>query len=778
VFTDLGPSPDSGMTLRGIFTRLSLLSKVHSFFGSGSSEIEPAGLARFGLGLSGSFLLGVGLWVIIVDPFLLLTQGFAAGLFVLGIFNLLAALRNRLSLLRVNQISLVGYVVSLVSMYLFASRFVMVSYTTDTIVGTYMGVLRVLQLQSPYGFSIKPLLDKFGFSASFYTPGVDGSFDFHLAYPSLSFLSILPFYLLGLHDVRDTVFIFFGLSILLIFGLAPARLKSVSLAPFGLFPFVIAGSWTDSVWAFFLVLTAFLWYRHPKSSWVSLGLAVAVKQIAIVAAPFLLIRLWHESPQSRLRSLGTNVGMMLAAFFLPNLPFIISTPASWWADVVAPFLPNTPAQVPGGIGLSSFLLDLGIALPSSFFLVLMVGVSTGLLYLYSRQYRGLNSLVFAFPILVFFFYYRSFPNYMAFWLLPLTFELCRLGGPHLRLAFTARLPSIAWRPPTGTFLKIFRQRLTPSLMVMMALSVAFVGVSGAYISQASIPRSSILINGVTDPDGIGAATLINLTFTNLLSTPVYPTFFVKYGPLPYFWTSNTSALLNSGSANSFAITAPDAFSAVPRGDQFHILAYDKLTGQLLGESPLWKANIAAPSLVNPNLKWWVLDPSVGTKVPFNWKLSPTNTDPLWSGISPLSVNATSGVQMILNYTSVVGGVEKLALSQRVLLNGTSVSIHFNQSLTTNIASNLIFAASVADGTHTLYYIFSDRVTQQTVTPYSTNTTVVVPTQRSQWNTISLSPQSIWNAQGWAIPQQVTFTVFLESNSAGVYYVSLDSINPV
>jgi hypothetical protein len=766
------------MTLRAIFSRSSLVSIASRFFGSGTSQTQPAGLARLGLGLSGSFLLGVGLWVLIVNPFLLWTQSFAAGLFAFGIFNLLAAFRNRLSLLRVNQFALAGYAVSLLAMYLFASRFVMVSYTTDTIVGTYMGVLRVLQLQSPYGFSIKPLLDKFGFSPSFYTPGVDGSFDFHLAYPSLSFLSILPFYLLGLHDVRDTVFIFFGLSILLIFGFAPARLKSVSLAPFGLFPFVIAGSWTDSVWAFFLVLTAFLWYRHPKSSWVSLGLAVAVKQIAIVAAPFLLIRLWHENPQSRVRSLSTNVGMLLAAFFLPNLPFIISTPASWWADVVAPFLPNTPAQVPGGIGLSSFLLDLGIALPSSFFLVLMVGVSTALLYLYSRHYRGLNSLVFAFPILVFFFYYRSFPNYMAFWLLPLTFELCRLGGPNLRLAFAARLPTVSWRPHTGSLLKILHQRLTPSLMVMFALSVAFVGVSGAYISQASTPRSSIQINAVMDPDSIGAATTINLTFTNLLSTPVSPIFFVKFGPLPYFWTSNTSALLNGGSANSLTISAPDALSAVPRGNQFHLLAYDKLTGQLLGESSLSKANTPASSLENPALKWWVLDPSVGTKVPFDWKLSPTNTDPIWSGISPLGVNGTAGVQMIMNYSTAVRGVEKLALSQRVLLNATNVNIHFNQSLTTNIASNVIFGASVADGTHTLYYIFSDRATQQTITPYATNTTVIVPTQRSQWNTITLNAQSIWNAQGWTLPSQVTFTVFLESNFAGVYYATFDSISSV
>jgi hypothetical protein len=766
------------MTLRGIFKRLSLISKANGFFGSGSSQTQPAGLARFGLGLSGSFLLGVGLWVLIVNPFLLLTQGLATGLFALGIFNLLAAFRNRLRLLRVNQLSLVGYVVSFAAMYIFASRFVMVSYTTDTIVGTYMGVLRVLQLQSPYGFSIKPLLDKFGFSPSFYTPGVDGSFDFHLAYPSLSFLSILPFYLLGLHDVRDTVFIFFGLSILLIFGLAPARLKSVSLAPFGLFPFVIAGSWTDSVWACFLVLTAFLWYRHPKTSWVTLGLAIAVKQIAIVIAPFLLIRLWHERGELQPRTLATASGLMLAAFFLPNLPFILASPNVWWADIVAPYLPNAPSQVPGGIGLSNFLLDLGIALPSSFFIVLMLGASGSLLYLYARHYRGLNSLVFAFPILLFFFYYRSFPNYMAYWLFPLVLELCALGGPNFKIVSIFRVPSIAWRPPTGTFLRVFRQKLTPTVLVILVLTLAFVGVSGAYISQAANPKASIQVNSVMDPDSIGAVTMINVTLRNLLSTPISPNFFVKYGPLPFLWTTNSTGLINGYSTNSYVISAPDALSAIPHGYPFHIVIFDKVTGQLLGESSSWKADIVAPSLVNPGLKWWVLDQSVGKKVPFGWKLALSNTDVTTSRVEPLGVNGTSGISMALNYTSNSGLVEQLALSQRMLLNATNVSIHLNQSLATNISTKTLVGASITDGTHTLYYLFSDLASHQTITPYSTNVTIIVPTQRSQWSTITITPQTIWSNQGWAIPQIVTLTVFLESNSAGVYYANVDEITPV
>ena len=754
------------------------VSKVKEYTGLKESMEKANRVSLYGLGLSGLFLILIGLWLVAVDPNIIATIVFALSLTGLGVFNLISALRKKLTLSRTNQLSLIGNLVLFISLYAIISRFFFVSYTTDTVVGTYMGVLKALQLQSPYGFSIKPLLDKFGFSPSFYTPGVDGSFDFHLAYPSLSFLSIIPFYLLGLHDVRDTVFIFHIMSVLTIFALAPARLKSVSVLPFTLFSVVIAGSWTDSIWAFFLVLTAVLWYRHPKASWISLGLAVAVKQIAVMIAPFLLIRLWKETPNSSLRSLSRSIGLMVAAFFLPNLPFIISTPGYWWADVVAPFLPNAPSQVPGGIGLSGFLLDIGIALPSSFFLVLMGGVSGALLYLYTKHYRGLNSLVFAFPILIFFLYYRSFPNYMAYWLFPLTLELCRLGGPNFRLAFTARLPRVAWRPPAGTFLRILRQRLTPSVMVVMILTVIFAGVSGAYISQASSPRTSIQINGVMDPDSIGATTMINVTVANLLVKPISPIFFVKYSPLPYFWPSNSTSLLNSGSAASYVISAPDALSAVPRGDHFHILIYDKLTGQLLGESSSWKSDIPATSLQNPGFKWWVLDPSVGTRVPFNWKLSLSNTDPVWSGITPLVLSGGSGVQMIMNYTSPSLGIEKVALSQKVLLNATSLSMHFNQSLTTDIATNLIFAASVADGTHTLYYIFSDRATQQTITSYSTNTTVIIPTQRSQWNTITLDPQAFWNDQGWTIPQQVTFTVFLESNSAGLYYASLDSVSSV
>jgi len=388
-------------------------------------------------------------------------------------------------------------------------------------------------------------------------------------------------------------------------------------------------------------------------------------------------------------------------------------------------------------------------------------------------------MVFAFPIFIFFLYYRSFPNYMAYWGFPLVIELTRLGGPNLRALFSMRLPNIAWRPPTETLLRITRRRLTPSLMVLVALTFAFVGASGAYISQAATQQASIQINGVMDPDNIGAATMINVTLKNLFSTPVSPTFFVKWwNPLTYFWTTNSTTLLESGAQNSYIITAPDALSAVPRGAQFHVMIYDKLTNQLLGESSSYKASIPAPPVANPRLKWWTLDASVGKKVPFSWKLSLINTDLTTSRISPLGVNGTGGLQMILNYTKTGIGIEQLALSQRVLFNATSVNINFEPQGTKSVAANVMFAASVTDGTHILFFVFSNRTNQGSITTYSSNTTVVVPTKGSAWNTVRMDPVSIWQSQGWNTPQQVTLAIFLKSDAPGVYSVSVLNVDPV
>src|SRR5207247_2763007 len=195
--------------------------------------------------------------------------------------------------------------------------------------------------------------------------------------------------------------------------------------------------------------------------------------------------------------------------------------------------------------------------------------------------------------------------------------------------------------------------------------------------------------------------------------------------------------------------------------QYHVMIYDKLTNQLLGESSSYKASTPAPPCANADRKCWTQDASVGKKVPSSCKLSPINTDLTTSRISPLGVNGTGGLQMTLNYTKTGIGIEQLALSQRLLFNATSVNINFEPQGTKSVAANVMFAASVTDGTHILFFVFSNRTNQGSITTYSSNTTVVVPTKESAWNTVRMDPVSIWQRQGRKTPQQVTLASLLK-----------------
>src|SRR3989475_2613296 len=302
-----------------------LVIRAGHFLGLNQDTSAAAGRGtRIGLFVSGAFLVSVGLLIVLVSSVFVVL---AIPTLLFGGYNLVNSRRRTLSLSRSNLLSLSGHLCATLVLYILFTRILWVTYMTDSIVGSYMGVLKVLALQNPYGYSIKPFLDQLSFPPSFYTPRIDGSFEFHLNYPALNFLSLLPIYAAGLHDLRDGVFVFHILSVLMIFGLVPSRQKALSLVPFVFFPALVAASWTDSVWAFFLLAGSVLWYRNRNLSLLMIGFAGATKQIALVAAPFLFVRLCQESPGSKLRNTLAGAGWGVAGFLGPNIPFMLSSPS-------------------------------------------------------------------------------------------------------------------------------------------------------------------------------------------------------------------------------------------------------------------------------------------------------------------------------------------------------------------------------------------------------------------------------------------------------------------
>ena len=746
-----------------------LSTRAVRFLGLNQDPSTPAGRGtRIGLLISGTFLVSVGLLIVLISSLLVVL---AIPLFLFGAFNLLNSRRKQLSLSRSNLLSLSGHLCATVVLYLLFTRILWVTYMTDSIVGSYMGVLKVLAFQNPYGYSIKPYLDQFSFSPSFYTPRVDGSFEFHLNYPALNFLSLLPLYVVGLHDLRDGVFVFHILSVLVIFGLVPSRQKALSLAPFVFFPAFVASSWTDSVWAFFLLAGSVLWYRNRNMGLLMVGLAGATKQIALVVAPFLIIRLWQESSDSKLRNTLVGTAALVAGFVGPNIPFMLFSPSQWWVATISPYLPGGVVEVPGGIGLSGILLRIGISPPPLFFVALMGLVGIGSLYLYATRYPKSRYYVWIFPITILFFYYRSFPNYIFYWSLPLALEFFR-NRPALSIWHFSPFSGIALRPTIAVGLHSLRARLRVPLLASLLLTTIFVGAYGVYVSSSPPSKVDVQINSVSDPDGIGAATLLNMTLDNQTPKPITPSFFVYWLYLPFLWSSNSTRTLGPWSSASYIITATDGVGAVPRSTSFRVYVFDANTGNLVGESLSLTPNIPLPAIANPHFRWWTLDVGAGTKLPFGWKLTKTNIGSLSPVIQPLDQNQTAGISLQLNYTGSAINLEKIMISQKVLLNATKVNLSVFDPLQTSTGDKAFLGMTVTDGAHELSYIFSNNTSRSTSYASNYNVTTLVPIAASGWTTVSIDAIQAWLTQGWAIPNQVPFTLFLQANSVGLYSASI------
>ena len=732
-------------------------------------------LNRIGLGLAGFFLTYSGLWITYFLEGIVRLLPIALVFF--GIYSIVLSRNSELKIPRANLLALLGHLTALLSFYFFSSRFLTVIYSTDSIVGTYMGIVKTLQGQNPYIFNIKPYLEQFGFPQSLWTPHVDGTPELHLNYPALNFLSLLPFYLAGLHDLRDGVLLFHVASLVLIFYVAPARWKAVSIAPFAVgLPLALVSSWTDSVWAFLLILSAVYWYRGKRGlSLVMMGLAGATKQIALVAAPFMLVRVWHESEGQRVVGVMRAAGLMLGAFLVPNIPFIITSPVAWWQGTVTPYLPSGAPLVTEGIGFSEIMGDLGVALSPSVY-TLLTALAGGLLFVtYALSYSKLKRYLWAMPVFTLFFYHRSFPNYLCFWVFPLVIELMfyRSSGSFWRLPnFHVSDWTLA-----GFSLGRTRGKLLSLLMVFLALTGVLTAASGAYMARGPTLSAEVLVDHLADPDSLGVATQAVVALNNTGTIAISPSFFGKAGFELRFWNSNSTTPLLPGATSHYLLTATDSGAAVPYKAGFRFQVYDTRTGALAGQSRLVPAEFSVPRLANPALKWWTTDPSTARKVPFGWKLTGSGLVEPTSGTAMVGPGITQGTRLRLNYTATGRGVEQLLLSQTVFFNATNLTLLAYQSFQTDTSANVLFGLRFTNGIHTMFYVFSDSVGQRTVASYAENTTVTVPVQALAWTWMSVDPQAEWRAQRWATPLTVDCSLLLEAGEPGVYYVDTLQVTP-
>jgi hypothetical protein len=236
-------------------------------------------------------------------------------------------------------------------------------------------------------------------------------FESHVSYPALAFLPLVPLVWAGLPNVIP----FFALCLLI---LAALLIRSVPLdvrAWVGLLlladaPLLNATlSGVLDVFYILLLFVAWRWWQRPMLSAVTLGLAIAAKQLAWFFLPLYVVFVWRQRGwrEAALRLVGAG-----AVFLAINLPFIVNAPQAWLAGVLAP-------QVDPMFPLGSGLVRLSLAgifplAPSAVFtgLELLALVLCVAWFWRSRTYTP--ALGFVLAVLPLFFAWRSLTTYFYF----------------------------------------------------------------------------------------------------------------------------------------------------------------------------------------------------------------------------------------------------------------------------------------------------------------------------------------------------------------------------
>ena len=293
-------------------------------------------------------------------------------------------------------------------------------YPTDEMLLDYYSAHLALQGTNPYVVTNTAGVFGFihssipGFPLSIGTPLLTGGLVTSFSYPALSIYSYIPAQVLGISP-SATLLPLYAVPPLIIFSLySDIKFRLLSLSP--VFILLLNPSYLiqtglgypDILWAI-LMLISISTYKKPVISGLSMGLALAVKQIPWIAFPFFLIFIFRET--------GRKAGIAwttvaAAAFFLPNLPFIFNDPSSFFQALASPgLLPLI------GIGFGPSQLGFLGILPLSreFFTAMVACLGISFMIIYISYYEKLRFAFLAFPLIIFLFNYRFLLDYVIFW---------------------------------------------------------------------------------------------------------------------------------------------------------------------------------------------------------------------------------------------------------------------------------------------------------------------------------------------------------------------------
>lgn len=454
---------------------------------------------------------------------------------------------------------------------------------------------------NPYVHSMARSFSLFQVSPDGYTYTLGGAPVTQLSYPALAFLVYVPLLAIGWTTQLAVALNVgaWGIAILLMFLLLPRSMRGAGLVLGSIAVYVsyAVGGVTDALYVPLLVLAAYRWDRFGErrlsyAGPVMLGLAMAIKQtpwlvLVFVVAGIVCDTYGRGGLRPALRRGLAYLATALAAFLVPNIPFIAMSPSAWWHGVITPIASHLVPAGQGAVALSLFLRIGGGSLTAFTAATALLGLLLVLTYV--GTYPLLRAATFALPALVLFFASRSYGSYLV-----------SLIPAALVAAVTARQPlSRAARRAVGN--RRGPPRLTPWGLAIGGVAAAFVAALVFALSSRSPLHVRIL--GVRTTGQLATIEQLSLSVTNTSDHQVTPSFTLNEGgSVTTFWhVARGPTTLAAGATAAYRIISPN-FPAQPSiGGGFSVLAFASSPASVSASGPYVPTSFhvgLVPSAVN------------------------------------------------------------------------------------------------------------------------------------------------------------------------------------
>jgi uncharacterized membrane protein len=464
-------------------------------------------------------------------------------------------------------------------------------YGTDEIAFDQYAAQLALHGINPYLHSMAPAFPLFHVSPNGYTFQLNGQPVTALSYPALSFEAYLPLLALGI-TTQAAVWVdvaAWAASAVLLYAVLPRSVAPLAavVASVDVYIGYASGGVTDSLFVPLLIGAAVGWDRFAFSeglrAWrgpICMGLAMAVKQTPWLIVPFVVAGIARESWQAHgwrqaLRDCLRYAFIALAAFLVPNLPYLATAPSAWLRGILTPLASHS---VPAGQGLISLSLSLTIGGGSLLaYNIAAAVVLTALLACYVTTYPALKAAAFLLPSIALFFADRSFGSYLVM-LIPAA----------LAAAATVRhrVEAARWR--------LWK-------WVLAGAGMASCGAVAAALTAASPLTMSV--ESVHTTGQLATVGQVQLAVANNTGKSVRPAFTIQEGTqLTYFWLRVAGpAVLGPHQRAEYTIQAPNSFAMPSIATGFQVLAFNGSPASVSRSGPYlastWRV-VLQPNTVN------------------------------------------------------------------------------------------------------------------------------------------------------------------------------------